>query len=117
MTLSGGVAQQVNKFSTGKYAYGITFSVVDVSVTLTLTGLISNSEVRIYTYGTTTELAGIENSSTTFSYEYVYVASTYVDIIIVNDSYQYYKIENLLLTNSSSSIPVQQILDRVYSNL
>lgn len=116
LTLQTGVAQQVNKFSTGKYAYSLTFTVEDVSVTLTLTGLVSNSEVRIYTHGTTTELSGIENCSSTFSYEYVYESNTYVDIVILHPNYQYYKIDNLLLANSTSSIPVQQILDRVYEN-
>ena len=33
---------------------------------LTLTGLQANSEVRVYTAGTTTEIAGVENSGTTF---------------------------------------------------
>lgn len=116
MTLASGVAQQVNKFSMGKYAFGITFTVEDVTITLTLTGLQTNSEVRIYSYGTTTELSGVEDSTTTFSYEYVYAAATYIDIVIIHNNYQYYKIENLLLTNSSTSIPVQQILDRVYDN-
>lgn len=114
--IGAGTAQQVNKYSMGKYDFSINFSVEDVTRTLTLTGLQTNSEIRIYSHNTTTELAGIENSSTTFAYEYVYAASTYVDVVILHNNYQYYKIENLLLENTNSSIPVQQILDRVYSN-
>lgn len=110
-------AQQVNKFSMGKYDYSITFSMTeDILPTLTLTGLQSSSEVRIFTHGTTTELAGIENSGTSFSWQYTYAASTYVDIVIMHLNYQYYRIENLLLTSSDTSIPVQQIADRVYTN-
>jgi hypothetical protein len=37
LTLAAGVAQQVNKFSTGKYDYSINFSVEDIPVTIALT--------------------------------------------------------------------------------
>lgn len=85
--------------------------------TLTLTGLQPNSEVRVYTSGTTTELAGVENSGTTFEYEYLYVAGTYIDIVILHLDYTYYKIENYLLSSSDASIPIVQITDRVYENV
>ena len=84
--------------------------------TLSLTGLIASSEVRIFTHGTTTELSGIENSGTSFDYNYTYAPSTYVDIIIMHLNYNYYRIENYLLPASDGSIPIQQIGDRVYSN-
>jgi len=84
--------------------------------TLTLTGLQVNSEIRIFLHGTTTELDGIENSTTSFEYKYVYAENTYVDIVIMNLNYQYYRIDNLLLPSTDSSIPIQQILDRVYNN-
>lgn len=84
--------------------------------TLSLTGLKTNSEVRIYTAGTTTELAGIENSGVAFDYEYLYSAGTYVDIVILHLDWDYYKIESYLLPALGASIPVAQIIDRVYSN-
>jgi len=88
----------------------------DDQTTLTLTGLQPNSEVRIFLHGTTTELGGIENSTTSFSYQYIYSVGVYVDIVIMSLNYQYYTINNYLLTSVDSSIPVQQIYDRVFEN-
>lgn len=88
----------------------------DDQTTLRLTGLQLNSEIRIFLHGTTTELDGIENSSTYFDFKYTYSVGVYVDIVIMSLNYQYYKIENYLLTAVDSSIPVQQIYDRVFSN-
>jgi hypothetical protein len=87
----------------------------DDQVTLRLTGLQPNSEIRIFLHGTTTELDGIENSLNYFDFKYTYSVGVYVDIVIMSLSYQYYKIENYLLTSTDSSIPVQQIYDRVFS--
>src|SRR5574343_148295 len=116
--VGAGTANQVNKFSMGKYDYSVTFSVVDVTVDLVLTGLASGSEVKVFLHNTTTELATntIPNTDTSFTWSYVYTASYYVDIVIMHLNYNYYRIDNLLLTSTGSTIPVQQILDRNYSN-
>jgi hypothetical protein len=83
---------------------------------LTLTGLKSNSEVRVFAHGTAIELAGTESSTTTFDYEYVYAPATYVDVVILHLDWNYYRIDNYLLSASNSSIPIVQITDRVYAN-
>ena len=80
---------------------------------LTLTGLQANSEVRVYTAGTTTEIAGVENSGTTFVDATIAVDS--VDIVIHNVSYEYQKIE-AADTSSNLTLPIQQRFDRNYSN-
>ncbi len=85
--------------------------------TLSLTGIKENSEIRIYSAGTTTELSGIESSATTFDYEYVYAAGTYIDIVILHLDWNYYKISNYLLSSSDATLPIAQITDRVYSNV
>ena len=84
--------------------------------TLTLTGLVANSEVRIYTAGTTTELDGVENSGTTFAYQYEYVAATTVDIVVHKADYKHIRLEDFLLGSGDASLPIQQIFDRNYSN-
>jgi hypothetical protein len=89
-------------------------TVINNSVTLTLTDLIPDSEVRIYLTGTTTELGGTESSSDTFEFQYNYSPNTYVDIVIHKENYEYVRLESYLLTNSSTSIPVQQRFDRNY---
>ena len=85
---------------------------------LTLTGLKTNTEVRIYTAGTTTELGGVENSGTSFQYEYQHdrVTDPVVDIVIHSLGYEYIKLKNVVLGINDSSIPIQQRIDRNFSN-
>jgi len=104
-----------NHPSTWYAPYGGTVDII-VSVTLTLTGLISGSEVRIFIAGTTTELSGVESSGTTFEYSYNYTPNTYVDIVVHHVDYVYYRIDNYELPSNSASIPIQQQWDRWYSN-
>jgi hypothetical protein len=92
-----------------------------VQYSLGLTGIIAGSEVRVYLTGSATgsmgeELAGIESAGTTFSYNYIYAADQYIDIVVVNTGYEYLRIQNVLVTNANSSIPVQQRIDRNYNN-
>ena len=91
-------------------------SVVAGQVSLTLTGLIAGSEVRIYTAGTATEVAGIEDSTTSFVYTYTFVPSLLVDIVVHNVQYQYLRISNVELGAADASLPIQQRFDRNYSN-
>ena len=80
--------------------------------TLTLTGLQPNSEVRVYDAGTTTELAGVENSSITFTAN---ISASSVDIVIHSLGYEYQKIEGAN-TSSNLTLPIQQRVDRNYRN-
>lgn len=80
---------------------------------LTLTGLQANSEVRVFRSGTTTEVAGIENSDTDFT---AIISDDEVDIVIHSLGFEYQKILGAD-TTSNLSLPVQQRVDRNYSNL
>ena len=80
--------------------------------TLTLTGLQTNSEVRVYDSGTTTEIAGVENSGTSFSAN---IEASSVDIVIHSLGYEYQKIEGAD-TSANLTLPIQQRLDRNYQN-
>ena len=102
--------------SPGVYNVGGSTAEVNNPVILTLSGLVSGSEVRIYEAGTITELDGVENSSTTFDFPYTFAASTYVDIVIHHVDYVYLRIETLLLSDTSGTIPIDQQFDRWYSN-
>ena len=95
---------------------GSTTTIVAGQKTLTLTGLIVNSEVRIYAHGTINELGGVENSGTSFQYSYTYAAETYVDIVVHKEDRIYYRIENYLLANTDASLPITQQFDRQYEN-
>ena len=85
---------------------------INVLTTLTLTGLQTNSEVRVFNAGTTTEIAGIENSGTSFSAD---IPAPSVDIVIHSLGYVYQKIEGAD-TSSNLTLPIQQRVDRNYRN-
>lgn len=95
-----------------------TFQTAGVSVTfqasssLTLTGLQPNTEVRIYQAGTTTEVAGVENSGTS---EVFSISVSSVDIVIHSLGFIYQRLE-AVATSTDRSIPIQQQEDRQFEN-
>ena len=80
--------------------------------TLSLTGLQANSEIRVFNAGTSTEIAGVENSGTSFSAN---IAASSVDIVVHSLGFEYQKIEGAD-TSSSLTLPIQQRIDRNYDN-
>jgi hypothetical protein len=87
-------------------------------IVLTLTGIVSGSEVRFLSSSQTppVELAGTDESGPTFVFNYTYAAGFFVDIVIFHISYEYLRISNLELSSGDTSIPIQQGIDRVYLN-
>ena len=90
--------------------------VVSAPKTLTFTNVVSGSELRIFTAGTTGELYGIESTDGITDPAYVYTQTGLVDIVVHNVEYQYYRINNYPLSTSDSSLPISQIFDRNYDN-
>jgi len=80
--------------------------------TLNLTGLKTNTEVRIFDAGTTTELGGVENSGTSFT---INISESTVDLVLMSLGYIYQRIESVD-TSANLTLPIQQIVDRNYSN-
>jgi hypothetical protein len=83
-------------------------------VNITLTGLIANTEVRVYEYGTTNEIDGVENSSTSFQFQAD--SSQFIDIVIHHIEYVHLRIENFDVPTTNTSIPISQQEDRTYDN-
>jgi len=86
-------------------------------VTVTLSGLVANSEVRAYlgTNPTTAvEIDGVENSLSSFTFSHT-VPGQSGFIIVHALNYQHQKIP-VVFSNTNTTIPVQQILDRQYRN-
>lgn len=86
--------------------------------TITFTGLQANTEVRLYNADNNVPLAGEEDiTSGSFAYTYTY-GGTDVNAFaaVLSLSYENLKINNLVLSNQSQSIPVQQRFDRNYEN-
>lgn len=79
---------------------------------LTLTGLKTNTEVRIYEAGTTTEIDGVENSGTTFA---TTTSAASVDIVVHALGYEYQRL-NAVDTTENLTLPISQRVDRNYSN-
>lgn len=88
-----------------------------VNVSFTITGLVANSEVRIFRSDNRDEVAGVENSGTTFTYNYTYTgADLNVYFVVFSLNYKEIRQTNITLSNVNQSIPVQQQIDRVYLN-
>lgn len=101
---------------------------VNNNVQVTLTGLKDNTEIRVLTAGTTTELAGIENATAgtaddrTFAFSLQ--ASTSVDIRIIHGGvpaadglfYEIQAIKAYSIPATDTSLPIQQVRDRNYNN-
>ena len=80
-----------------------------------VTGLIPDSEVRVYRISDGEELAGVENSTTEFEFVYNYTGDVPINVYIHNIQYQWLGIASTLTANGVT-IPVQQRFDRVYFN-
>lgn len=86
--------------------------------TLTLTGLISGSDIVVLEAGTTTPRVNVDNNSGT-TYAYVHsdaISGTDVDICVYKTGYIPYILRNITLESDNTSLPIQQVVDRNYSN-
>lgn len=90
---------------------------VTASYSIELTSLQANSEIRVYLGtdpATATEIAGIENSSTSFLFTHSYPGQQgYIQII--NFDYQPFRLP-ITFTNVDREIPISQVVDRVAEN-
>jgi len=103
--------------------YQITRGGVSVDIqnnkTLTLTGLQTDSEVRVYNNvggEAGSAIAGTESSGTTFDIVYNYLGSDIPVIIVIHHLDYIYQRLFLSLGDSDASLPIVQQGDRVYDN-
>lgn len=85
------------------------------TITLTLTGLQTGSDIVILAAGTETERVNVDANATS-SYNYVYSATENVDIGVFKIGYVPYYVRNYALSSSNSSLPIAQVADRNYRN-
>lgn len=90
-------------------------TIVENNISVTFTELVNSTEVRVYAEGTTDELAGFE-PVTTGEFQFSLGAGTIVDIRIFAVNYLPVDFLSFEIPTASTSIPVQQIFDRNYSN-
>lgn len=83
---------------------------------ITLTGLVVGSEVRLY-LSNGTDFAGVESCvGSTQSFSYTHTTDFLVDIVVFKEDYIPIRLNQILLTSVAQSIQVQQRFDRVYTN-
>jgi hypothetical protein len=83
------------------------------TITLTISGFVTGSDVVIYQAGTETVRQQSEDISGT-STTYTYSTTENVDIGIFKTGYRPFYIRNYALTSSNASVPVSQTVDRDY---
>ncbi len=81
--------------------------------TLTVSDLELNTEVRYYEAGTATELAGVENSGTSFSAQ---VQVNSVDIVLISLDYEIKRVEGVDTSGGDVTVVAGQFFDRNYDN-
>lgn len=86
-------------------------------VAIKLDPLISSpsTEVRVYAAGTTNELAGSDDVDTV-SFTFLVDAGIFVDIRIFNVEYLPADLINFEIPSVDTTVPIQQVFDRNYSN-
>jgi hypothetical protein len=94
---------------------------IPATTTVTFTGIKDNTEVRVYLTGTTTEVAGTENATTGTtddrSFAWSADASTVVDYVLINVAgWQILRVNGYVVPSSNTSLPIQQVVERNYSN-
>lgn len=84
--------------------------------TFELTGLKTGTEVRIFASATKAEIDGVESSGATFAYNYTYGGSD-IDayVVVFHLDWKEQRIP-ITLSNENQSIPIQQSIDRAFSN-
>jgi hypothetical protein len=83
------------------------------TITLTITGIATGSDVIVYAAGTSTVRQTADAVSGTTS-TYTYETTESVDIGVFKAGYIPYFVRGYALTSSNASIPVSQALDRAY---
>lgn len=83
------------------------------TINLSLTWLVSWSDIVILEAGTETELVNVDANAWS-SYTYTYETPENVDIGIFKEWYIPYYVRNYILTSSDASLPIAQVADRAY---
>jgi hypothetical protein len=100
-----------DKWDLGPFEYDWGNGLPPVVRSLDFTGLVSGSQVVIYSAGTTTELSRTNSTGTSLSYDTVGAS---VDYTILKAGYFPIRVTGVTLTSEANPTPIQQQLDRAY---
>jgi hypothetical protein len=91
-------------------------TVINNNVAVTLTGLVVNTEVRVFEAGTETVVDGIEDVTANNAFTFSFGSGANVDIRIIHIDYEYKTILDYEIPADPTSVPVEQDFDRNYVN-
>jgi hypothetical protein len=95
------------------HSAGATVNIISGQRTLTLTGIVSGSDIVITTSDTNTERANIDaNAGSTYAFSYTYAANDYIDVKVMKEGYVPFVVYDYLLADGDGSLPISQIFDR-----
>lgn len=83
------------------------------TISLTLNGLVSGSDIVVLNAGTEVERVNVDSNGST-SYTYVYETLGNIDIKVYKRGYIPFSITNYALGSSDASLPIAQVADRNY---
>lgn len=115
ITLGAGTATPTIRNGTGASTV-----FVENLIQVTLTGLVTGSEVRVMEANTANEISGtgLESVPTEVgNHSFFLSQGTQIDIVVHNIQYEYLRIDNFAVPGNDTSIPIQQRFDRNYENL
>lgn len=110
------VTECTGNVSYKKVRAGDTVTLVFDTVDFTLTGLIADTEIRLYKTSDNSLIDGTESSGTSWTYQYEYASDIGVYVVIFHLNYKPIRLTGLTLGNTDQTILIQQIYDRVYAN-
>jgi hypothetical protein len=111
----GAVTINVSGGATPSYRNGTAATTtVNNNITVTFSGLIANTEVRVYATSGDAELAGVEDSTTSFGASVS--GGTDVYYTIHHELYEHIRVEGFIWPAAATTLPIQQRLDRNYVN-
>jgi hypothetical protein len=94
---------------------GATVNLTVGQKTLTITGVVSGSDIVIKSAGTTTKLQDDQDiAGTSTTYSYTYSAGTFVDIAVYAEGYVPYYVNGFELGPDGGTVQVSQSIDRNY---
>jgi hypothetical protein len=118
---NGYVILNVVNASVPAYRNGTSASTtISASTQVTITKIKDDSEVRVYSAGTTTEIAGIETvvdgTTDNRTFSFAGTPGNFVDIVVFHVDYEYYRINSYEIPGTTTSLPIEQRGDRVKYN-
>jgi hypothetical protein len=111
VTIAGGTIPTIRNSS------GSTTSIISGLVTITLSNLKANTEIRVYEDSgglNGADVDGVDNSTTSFSFSVA--SSKVINIMINNLNYLPADIWGFTVPSSNTTIPISQVIDRQFLN-